>query len=223
MRKIWFANSLVTLVWIFVACGTDIPTNNSNENTNPQLVAIIAEPFTVMPGDTSVITIRVLNADINNLTISYEATAGTITGSGAQVTFIADSIEGVAWITVTVTDDQGNTLTGAATINIAATQPVMSIGAQVLEASGTANQCLVFSALPAETLFFLRVLIENPVGQTFEITGSVITPVPANQPFPLQFEGQCYSLLQGAYNFTFTLQRSAQSNSFAHKTTHVQP
>lgn len=223
MRRTWIGSILMASFLKLVACGTDIQTNSNAEIGRPQLAAIDATPFTIMPDDTSIITIRVLGADINTLTISYEATGGIIEGAGTQVLFIAGSTEGVAWITVTVDDGRGNISSGSATIRIVQDQPIMSVGVQVLDASSAEGQCLVFSALPAETLFFLRVVIENPVGQTFEVSGSATIPVPANQPFPLQFEGQCYTLHKGTYNLTFTLQRATDANSFAFNTTHVQP
>lgn len=215
--------TLTFLAILFGACGTDVPTNSRPPLSRAELAEIAVRPLTIAPGDSSVVTIRVLGGVLDTLMVTYEVDRGRIEGSGGRAVYRADSTEGVAWITVTLTGNQGSVTNGQATVNVFKEEPIMSVGVQALQASSVVGKCLLFSAVPSETLFFLRALIENPVGQTFEILGSPTLPAGAHQPVPLQEAGQCYTLQSGTWNFQFTLQRVNEQGSFVFNVAHIQP
>lgn len=223
MSKKWFAVSFFLLAFILTACLEDVPTSSNNDGQTPAIISIVADPIAIMPGDTSVVSVDVSNDDPDSISLTYQATGGTITGLGRQAIFIADSTEGVAWVTVTLDDGQGNASTGSATINVTQSIPIVSVAVELLESGSSANKCLVFSGVPSESLIFLRIQIVNPIDEQFEVIGDPVIPVLANQRFPLQLAGQCFTLHSGTYEFTFTLQRNQNDESFAFNTSYIQP
>ena len=223
MRKKWFGIAFLLLPFIVVACLEDISTGSGNENPVLRLAEISVEPLSILPGDSSVVTVSVANGDLATLNITYDATGGTIAGSGAQAIFTADTIEGQAWVMVTLNDSQGNVISGSANIHVTNTIPLVAIGVQLLDSGTSGGKCMVFTAVPSENLIFLRVLVTNPIDEEIEISGNPAVPVLANNRFSIQLAGQCFSFHSGTYSFDFTLQRNLNEASFTLNATYVQP
>ncbi|MFQ6114039.1 MAG: hypothetical protein ACE5NG_08100, partial [bacterium] len=141
--------------------------------------------------------------------------------------FKADTVEGVAWVTATIADRKGGVTTGKATINILRNPPLITIGAQVVDTSTPEVQCLLFSALPQETIFLDNAIVENPIGERF-VFDPLIVEMPGGLPFSLQDSGICYSIHSGEYKFIITYRESQNGlpvgNPIEFPTiTHVQP
>lgn len=76
-------------------------------NQRPVVSSITAEPATLERGETSKITCDASDPDGNPLTYTWEATGGTITGTGNTVTWQAPSVGGEFVIGVSIDDGKG--------------------------------------------------------------------------------------------------------------------
>jgi hypothetical protein len=218
-------NFLLFAAAIFVAAqlsclGDDTPTTPPTDN-RPVITTIEASPFTIRPDTTCAISVTASDPNDDPLTFLYEATGGAIVGSENTAIFTADGNEGVAWVKVTVSDDEGLSRVGFVTVNKFVMAPLISLGVLSLDAASTANQCLAFAILPAQEIILLNTTIQNPIGQTFNFAGPSI--IPAGQVFALQPQGSCYNLHPGTYRFTFRIRRNFDETPFDFVATHVQP
>lgn len=207
-RTLILSICLVSLIAIS-GCLSENPVTSNQVDQTPKLSAIIADPISIMPGDSSIITVQTLNASPDTLNITYDATGGSLRSNGGVAIFTAGDSEGVAWVNVTVDFGDGSMTTGSASISIAQVQPIISIGVQVLDQSGTDSQCLVFTALAGDTLEITGGEVQNPGGQVFSIPdiGNVLTPTQflPGDTFPLQSQLGCYTQSSGDYVFRFNV------------------
>lgn len=70
----------------------------------PIIFDMTAEPEMVEPGQTSIVAVNADDADSDNLSYQWSASAGDIEGNGESVTWRSPEIEGVYELTVTVSD-----------------------------------------------------------------------------------------------------------------------
>ena len=85
----------------------------------PPTISCSASPSNIKPGDTSTVMANAMSPQNRPLTISYAATAGSISGSGATATFSSTGAPtGVTGITCTVTDDKSQTATASTSVTI---------------------------------------------------------------------------------------------------------
>ncbi len=90
----------------------------------PPTLSCSASPTDLKPGDSSTITAQGVSPQNRPLTYSYQASGGTISGSGATATYSsAGASPGPVQITGTVTDDKGHSATCSTSVNIAAPPP----------------------------------------------------------------------------------------------------
>jgi len=76
-------------------------------NRDPVISSLTADPTTVLPGDKSTITCAASDEDGDVLNYSWEASDGSITGTGNTITWIAPDREDEFSIAVTVDDGKG--------------------------------------------------------------------------------------------------------------------
>lgn len=79
------------------------------DNQPPVVTSLTAEPPKVDPGETSIITSTATDPDGNSLSYGWSATGGTISGTGASITWRAPATDGKFVVTVTVSDGEGGT------------------------------------------------------------------------------------------------------------------
>jgi outer membrane protein OmpA-like peptidoglycan-associated protein len=90
----------------------------------PPTLSCSANPTDLKPGDSSTVTCQGVSPQNRPLTYTYQASAGTISGSGTTATYSSTGASsGPAQITGTVSDDKGHTATANATVNIQAPPP----------------------------------------------------------------------------------------------------
>ncbi len=90
----------------------------------PPTLSCSANPTDLKPGDSSTITAQGVSPQNRPLTYSYQASGGTISGSGTTATYSSTGASsGPVQITGTVTDDKGHTATCSASLNIQAPPP----------------------------------------------------------------------------------------------------
>lgn len=85
----------------------------------PPTLNCSANPTDLKPGDSSTITAQGTSPQNRPLTYSYQASAGTISGSGTTATYASTGApSGPVQITCSVSDDKGHTATANASLNI---------------------------------------------------------------------------------------------------------
>jgi hypothetical protein len=97
---------------------------------DPPTVSCSASPSTVNPGDSSTITASGMSPQNRSLTYSYNATAGSVTGTSSTGTLSTSGVQGGTTITVTcqVVDDTGKSASANTTVSVSAPprpQPVV--------------------------------------------------------------------------------------------------
>ncbi len=106
------AMALVIIAAVSIAgCGMQV-------NQAPVINSLTANPTTVSTGGSSTITCNATDADGDTLTYTWSSTAGTVTGAGASVTWMAPSVDGTYTVTVTVADGKGGTATDSVDISV---------------------------------------------------------------------------------------------------------
>jgi outer membrane protein OmpA-like peptidoglycan-associated protein len=87
-------------------------------------VSCAANPNVVEVGGTSNITASASSPDGRPLTYSYQASSGTVTGTGASATYNSAGVQpGTATVTCNVADDRNLTASDAATVTVQAPPP----------------------------------------------------------------------------------------------------
>jgi outer membrane protein OmpA-like peptidoglycan-associated protein len=87
----------------------------------PPTVSCSANPTTIKPGETAIVTASAISPQNRPLTYSYQTTAGSVNGSGASVIFNSTGAPtGAAGITCSVSDDKGQIATVNTSVTIVA-------------------------------------------------------------------------------------------------------
>ncbi len=88
-------------------------------NQPPVISSLTAEPQSLPPGGSSTITVVASDPDGDPLSFSWSASGGSISGSGAQVTWTAPEVAGTYTVTVTVSDGKGGSDSASVSISVA--------------------------------------------------------------------------------------------------------
>jgi len=90
----------------------------------PPTLSCSANPTDLKPGDSSTITCQGVSPQNRPLAYTYQASAGTVSGSGPTATYSSTGASsGPAQITCSVSDDKGHTVTANANVTIQAPPP----------------------------------------------------------------------------------------------------
>jgi outer membrane protein OmpA-like peptidoglycan-associated protein len=90
----------------------------------PPTLSCSANPTDLKPGESSTVTAQAVSPQNRPLTYSYEASGGTISGTGTTATYSSTGAPaGTTQITCRVSDDKGHTATANSTITIQAPPP----------------------------------------------------------------------------------------------------
>ena len=76
-------------------------------NHPPVIESASARPHLIKAGESTVITVRASDKDLDTLTYTYTPSVGTITGAGSRVTYTAPNTGGVYRIDIEVSDGRG--------------------------------------------------------------------------------------------------------------------
>jgi hypothetical protein len=86
---------------------------------HPPTINCVANPSTVQPGEKSTITSTASSPDNLDLTYSYAANGGQVTGNGPTATYDSTGLQpGSYRVTCTVTDTRGDKADGAANVDV---------------------------------------------------------------------------------------------------------
>jgi outer membrane protein OmpA-like peptidoglycan-associated protein len=99
----------------------------------PPTLSCSANPTDLKPGDSSTITAQGVSPQNRPLLYSYQASGGTISGSGAAATYSSTGAStGPVQITCSVSDDKGHTATANASVSIQAPPPPPQPSAELI-------------------------------------------------------------------------------------------
>ncbi|MGB4205515.1 MAG: Ig-like domain-containing protein [Bacteroidales bacterium] len=87
-------------------------------NKAPVITSVSVEPASVNANGMATVTVVASDPDGDALTYSYTVTGGSVSGTGANVTWTAPSVEGAHSINVTVSDGKGGSATGSAALTV---------------------------------------------------------------------------------------------------------
>jgi hypothetical protein len=99
------------------SCTADIQVQEKPHH--PPTISCSANPSSIAPGEKSTITSTASSPDNLDLTYSYSATAGQITGNGATATYDSTGLQpGSYRVNCSVTDSRGDKADGQATVDV---------------------------------------------------------------------------------------------------------
>ena len=96
-------------------------------NQPPQISSLVAEPATVLPKGSSIVTCVASDPDGDIATYSWTSSEGSITGVGNKVTWVAPTKGGTYNILVTVSDGKGGETTGNIVVTVASATKTVTI------------------------------------------------------------------------------------------------
>ncbi|HGY57257.1 MAG TPA: LamG domain-containing protein [Caldithrix abyssi] len=103
------------LIFLISSCKeTSVETDN---NRNPEIVNITANPDTIVGGEKATLTCIASDPDGDDLTYVWEALIGSINGVGNQVTWLAPDSAGTVYIVCKVLDGNGGEAKDSVKIN----------------------------------------------------------------------------------------------------------
>jgi outer membrane protein OmpA-like peptidoglycan-associated protein len=106
--------------WQVASCSTSYTV----KPFQPPTISCSASPTTLNPGDTASITAQGLSPQNRPLTYSYQASSGSIHGSGTTAAYSSNgAASGPVQITCSVVDDKGQIATGTTSLTVQAPPP----------------------------------------------------------------------------------------------------
>jgi hypothetical protein len=96
-------------------------------NQPPEITSLTPSATSVGPGDSCTVTCTASDPDEGDtLAYAWSATGGSISGTGNSVTWTAPTAEGSYTVTVTVSDDEGSTVTESCSIQVINAPPAIA-------------------------------------------------------------------------------------------------
>ena len=157
----------------------------------PPTLSCSANPTDLKPGDSSTITAQGSSPQNRPLTYSYQASAGTISGSGTTATYSSTGApSGPVQITCNVADDKGHTATANASLNIQQPPPPPGPSPEQLrlEARLALHSIFFPTALPTE---------KHPEGGLVDSQQETLSTLATDFKAYLQFKPDAHLTLTG--------------------------
>lgn len=142
--------SLVTVVAVLAlaailgsACAAPVappaPPPTQEPNQAPVISKVTANPAEVVSGGSTAITCTAADPDDDPLTYTWTASAGTVTGTGSQITWVSPNQSGSYTIGVTASDNRGSKATGSVTVTVSPPTKTVTLNPVPTE-TGTVDQ-----------------------------------------------------------------------------------
>lgn len=157
----------------------------------PPTLSCSANPTDLKPGDSSTITAQGVSPQNRPLTYSYQASAGTISGSGTTATYSSTGApSGPVQITCSVSDDKGHNATANASLNIQPPPPPPGPSPEQLrlEARLALHSIFFPTALPTE---------RHPEGGLVDSQQQTLSTLATDFKAYLQFKPDAHLTLTG--------------------------
>jgi hypothetical protein len=117
MKPLRFCLILVPALLLAAGCGDD---GTGPQNQAPSAAGLYAEPDTVDPSGTSLVTYTVSDPDGDSLAYTWDSEDGALAGCGASVTWTGPLAAGTYEIHVTADDGQGHSVSDTAVVVVRA-------------------------------------------------------------------------------------------------------
>jgi hypothetical protein len=111
---------VVLLVAVTVAAGA---CTSKKANQSPTIGSLVAVPTSLVPGGGSTVTCTASDPDGDTLSYAWTCNGGAVSGTGAQVTWVAPSAANSYSVTVTVSDGKGGTVNSSVSVAVAVPTP----------------------------------------------------------------------------------------------------
>ncbi|HMG84374.1 MAG TPA: OmpA family protein [Terracidiphilus sp.] len=157
----------------------------------PPTLSCSANPTDLKPGDSSTVTSQGVSPQNRPLTYSYQASGGTISGSGTTATYASTGAStGPVQITCNVSDDKGHTATANTSVTIAPPPPPPGPSPEQIRLEQRLALHSVFfpTAQPRET---------HPEGGLVESQQTILTTLATDFKSYLQFKADAHLTLTG--------------------------
>ena len=182
----------------------------------PPTLSCSANPTDLKPGDSSTVTAQGASPQNRPLTYSYQASAGTISGSGTTATYSSTGApSGPVQITCSVSDDKNHTATANTSLTIQQPPPPPGPSPEQvrLEARLALHSVFFATAQPRET---------HPEGGLVDSQQQTLTTLAADFKSYLQFKPDAHLMLTGhadprgseKYNQALTERRVNRAKGF---------
>ena len=182
---------------------------------DPPTIGCSASPTTLKPGETSIVTAAGMSPQNRQLTYTYSAASGTMSGSDSTAVFnSAGAPTGTTAITCNVSDDKGQTATASTSVTIVAPPPPQPSPEQVrLEAHLALHSVFFPTAQPRA---------EHPEGGLVESQQGTLTTLASVFKSYLAFKPDAHLILSGhcdvrgsvEYNQALSERRVARTKQF---------
>jgi hypothetical protein len=115
------------------------PPPSQPPNQSPVISSVTATPSEIVVKQSTTITAVASDPDDDPITLKWSASDGTITGSGAKVTWMAPNKSGNFTINLTVNDNRGGQATGSVNVNVLPASTTVTLNPIPTE-TGTVDQ-----------------------------------------------------------------------------------
>jgi outer membrane protein OmpA-like peptidoglycan-associated protein len=157
----------------------------------PPTISCSANPTDLKPGDSATITSQGVSPQNRPLTYSYQATGGTISGSGTTATYSSTGAStGPVQITCAVADDKGHTATANTSVTIAPPPPPPGPSPEQLRLEARLSLHSVF--FPTD-----RPTAKNPEGGLVESQEQILSTLATDFKSYLQMKPDAHLKLTG--------------------------
>lgn len=163
--------SLVAVVLPVFGCGDE---TTSPRSRGPSISSVAAEPDAVDPSGVSTITCTATDPDGDDLTYTWQADHGAISGSGATVTWTAPLLEGTYDISVTADDGDGHSASDTAQVEVLGGTLLMKTRSGLIAVGMDGSSFVLYNALVNVEVVGTSIFIGPSDVRKINYTGQVI-------------------------------------------------
>jgi hypothetical protein len=160
--------ALALILGLALVAGCDEDSTSPEANQAPVITSLVADPANILVLSESSVTCIATDEEEDPLTYSWTCTAGTISGSGAAITWTAPASGGACTVTCEVGDGESTT---TESVVITVTEPVVP-GAMVGVAGGSFSMGDAYAEGNTEELPVHNVVLSNFSISKYELTQS---------------------------------------------------
>ena len=161
--------------------GASVTVESPAANHAPVITSLTSNPMSVAPNANASLSCFATDADSDTLSYSWNASGGTITGSGGDVSWKAPATEGSCTIGVVVSDGKGGTDSRSLTISVSVVSGSLEIsstpsGATIYidgSSTGSITPCTIAGLTPgSHTVKLSKTYYKNKSGTATVVAGS---------------------------------------------------
>ena len=131
---------------------TPTPTSTVQANQPPEIIGLVADPASLVPGDGSTVSCEAADPDGDTLNYTWEYTGGMLQGTGSTVTWIAPSVAKTYTVKVIVSDGKGGSANQSVTVTVSANHApaISSVAPSPMTVAPNASSTIICTASDAD-------------------------------------------------------------------------